>query len=52
MLLDRGPSLLDRGPSMTMSPDSEEDTFTLSLSSHHHQPFKQEVAEGMENAYT
>ncbi|XP_057369673.2 hepatocyte nuclear factor 4-gamma-like isoform X2 [Daphnia carinata] len=44
--------LLDRGPSMTMSPDSEEDTFTLSLSSHHHQPFKQEVTDGIDNAYT
>ena len=45
--------MLDRGPPMTMSPDSEDDTFPLgSLSNHHHQPFKQEVTEGIDNAYT
>ena len=41
--------MLERSASI-MSPDSEEDTFHLSLS--HHQPFKQEVPEGIENSYT
>ncbi|XP_046447167.1 hepatocyte nuclear factor 4-gamma-like isoform X3 [Daphnia pulex] len=45
--------MMDRGPPLTMSPDSEDDAFPLGgLSNHHHQPFKQEVTEGMDNAYT
>lgn len=43
--------LLNRGQSM-MSPDSEDDTFPLGLSSHPNQPFKQELTEGIDNAYT
>lgn len=39
-----------------MSPDSEDDNFqhpVMSGSNSHHQPFKQEVAEGIDNnAYT
>lgn len=44
--------MVERGASMAMSPDSEDDTFPLGLSNHHHQPFKQEVTEGIDNAYT
>ena len=40
--------LLERNASI-MSPDSEEDTYHLGLS--HHQPFKKEVQDGIENAY-
>jgi len=40
--------LLERSASI-MSPDSEEDTYHLGLS--HHQPFKKEAQEGIENAY-
>lgn len=44
--------LMDRVPSMAMSPDSEDDAFPIGLSNHHHQPFKQEVTEGIDNSYT
>ncbi len=45
--------LMDRGPSMAMSQDSEDDAFPIpGLSNHHHQPFKQEVTDGIDNAYT
>ena len=47
------PMLMPRVPQMTtMSPDSEDDAFPIGLSNHHHQPFKQEVTEGIDNAYT
>lgn len=42
---------IDRTSSI-MSPDSEDDMFPQGLSGHHSQPFKQEVAEGIDSAYT